>query len=289
MSREKSGSEVVLYHVLKELTLPTGLCFPASREGAGGRSINRRKFYCKLLDSFPDGFEMERRHNVCVSHKPSGIPPTHPILKENLDVISINFDPVGKVNRLSNKVSGKFKKGGQKLSEKSVLCTVKCSNDCEYTIYSCISGSLVEVNERLVENPKLLKENPWSEGYIVNNHSPPGVLPQNWGRNEPNRTVTCMVLKATANDRRHLVLCHDEYRGPRSGLCRSVNTPTQIKDQLDSVYGNSAPSFTTVKFRAAEFKRSRKSLGDERSGSPNTAATDENIDTFQQMALDDCR
>ncbi|GFX72493.1 hypothetical protein TNCV_4060901 [Trichonephila clavipes] len=30
-----------------------------------------------------------------------------------------------------------------------------------------------------------------------------------------------MVLKATANDRRHLALCHDEFRGPRSGLYRS--------------------------------------------------------------------
>ncbi|GFW50863.1 uncharacterized protein TNCV_3591451 [Trichonephila clavipes] len=50
---------------------------------------------------------------------------------------------------------------------------------------------------------------------------PQSVLPLNWGGIEPNRTVTCMVLKATANDRRHLVLCHDEFRGPRSGLCRS--------------------------------------------------------------------
>ncbi|GFW21666.1 uncharacterized protein TNCV_4281811 [Trichonephila clavipes] len=29
-----------------------------------------------------------------------------------------------------------------------------------------------------------------------------GVLPQNWGGTEPNRTVTCVVLRATANDRR---------------------------------------------------------------------------------------
>ncbi|GFX59925.1 hypothetical protein TNCV_4984381 [Trichonephila clavipes] len=28
-----------------------------------------------------------------------------------------------------------------------------------------------------------------------------GVLSQNWGGIEPNRTVTCMVLKAMANDR----------------------------------------------------------------------------------------
>ncbi|GFW08110.1 hypothetical protein TNCV_2978771 [Trichonephila clavipes] len=29
---------------------------------------------------------------------------------------------------------------------------------------------------------------------------PQGTLPQNWGGIELNRTVTCMVLKATAND-----------------------------------------------------------------------------------------
>ncbi|GFU94219.1 uncharacterized protein TNCV_1302691 [Trichonephila clavipes] len=50
---------------------------------------------------------------------------------------------------------------------------------------------------------------------------PPGVLPQNWGGNKPNHTVTCMVLKATANGMRHLALCHVEFRGPRYGLCRS--------------------------------------------------------------------
>ncbi|GFX67215.1 HTH_48 domain-containing protein [Trichonephila clavipes] len=53
------------------------------------------------------------------------------------------------------------------------------------------------------------------------------------------------------------------------------DTPNQIKDELDSVYGDCAPSFTTVKFWAAELKRGCKSLeDDERSGSPNTANTD---------------
>ncbi|GFV91958.1 uncharacterized protein TNCV_1893941 [Trichonephila clavipes] len=33
----------------------------------------------------------------------------------------------------------------------------------------------------------------------------------------PNRTVTCMVLKATVKDMRHLALCHDEYLGFRTG------------------------------------------------------------------------
>ncbi|GFY32695.1 uncharacterized protein TNCV_4638011 [Trichonephila clavipes] len=50
---------------------------------------------------------------------------------------------------------------------------------------------------------------------------PQGVLPQNWGENELNRSVTCMVLKASANDRGQLALYSDEFRRPSSGLCRS--------------------------------------------------------------------
>ena len=66
-----------------------------------------------------------------------------------------------------------------------------------------------------------------------------------------------------------------------------ANTPTQIKDELDSVYGDSVPSFTTVKFLAAEFKRRHKSLGyDKRSGRPKTATTDENNAKVHQMVLD---
>ncbi|GFV30200.1 hypothetical protein TNCV_96771 [Trichonephila clavipes] len=50
---------------------------------------------------------------------------------------------------------------------------------------------------------------------------------------------------------------------------------------------DSAPPFTTVKLWAAEFKRGRKRLrGDERSGRPSTATTDENIIKVQQMGLD---
>ncbi|GFW40168.1 uncharacterized protein TNCV_5118511 [Trichonephila clavipes] len=46
------------------------------------------------------------------------------------------------------------------------------------------------------------------------NH-PQGVLPKNWSGTEQTRTVTCMVLKAKANDRRkNLALSHDEFRGP---------------------------------------------------------------------------
>ncbi|GFT75813.1 uncharacterized protein TNCV_851191 [Trichonephila clavipes] len=43
---------------------------------------------------------------------------------------------------------------------------------------------------------------------------PQGVLPQNWGGTEKNRTFTCMVLKAKTNDRRKNLALHcDEFRG----------------------------------------------------------------------------
>ena len=81
-----------------------------------------------------------------------------------------------------------------------------------------------------------------------------------------------------------------EYRAVIKYLFLKGNTPTQIKVELDTVYGDNAPSFTTVKFWAAEFKRGRKSLGDdERSGRPKTATADDNIAKFHQMVLDDRR
>ena len=57
---------------------------------------------------------------------------------------------------------------------------------------------------------------------------------------------------------------------------------------MDSVYEDYASSFTTVKLWAAEFKRGRKSLGDDgRSGRPKIATTDENIAIVHQNVLDD--
>ncbi|GFW91700.1 HTH_48 domain-containing protein [Trichonephila clavipes] len=82
-------------------------------------------------------------------------------------------------------------------------------------------------------------------------------------------------------------LCLEEVVAHQNG---TSNTPTQIKYELDPEYGNSTPSFTTVKFWAVEFKRGRKSLGhDERSGLPNTATTEENIVKVHQMVLDNHR
>ncbi|GFS66191.1 follicle-stimulating hormone receptor [Trichonephila clavipes] len=81
-----------------------------------------------------------------------------------------------------------------------------------------------------------------------------------------------------------------KYRAVVKYLFLKGNTPTQIKDELNHVYGDSSPSFTTVKFWAAEFKRGLKSFGDdERSGRPSTTTTDEKIVKVHQMVLHDHR
>jgi histone-lysine N-methyltransferase SETMAR len=60
--------------------------------------------------------------------------------------------------------------------------------------------------------------------------------------------------------------------------------------ELDSTLGESAPSFTTVKYWAVEFKRGRTSCQDEhRSGRPIEVTTPEMVKKFHKMVLDDRR
>ncbi|GFW10624.1 uncharacterized protein TNCV_4917431 [Trichonephila clavipes] len=84
---------------------------------------------------------------------------------------------------------------------------------CKCIVPSQHGGTL---NSRRVASPLVRlveREDRWETS-----DQPQSVLPLNWGGTEPSRTFTCMVLKATDNDRRHLALCHDEFRGPQPGL-----------------------------------------------------------------------
>jgi histone-lysine N-methyltransferase SETMAR len=67
-------------------------------------------------------------------------------------------------------------------------------------------------------------------------------------------------------------------------------TPTDIKNELDSTLKETAPSFSTVKKWAAEFKRGRTSIeDDERTGRPKTATTDEIVAKINNAVLNDRR
>jgi UPF0436 protein C9orf6 homolog len=84
--------------------------------------------------------------------------PSHPILAQNKLVIEIDFKIDERIDRSNNKVSGKFKKGAQKLDPESILCNISCEDGSSYTLMACMKGKLVEINDNLILNPNLLKE-----------------------------------------------------------------------------------------------------------------------------------
>ncbi|KAM6899358.1 protein Abitram [Xenentodon cancila] len=92
---------------------------------------------------------------------------THPVLQNGRGIKSINYQISSNCSRLNNKVSGKSKRGGQFLTDFAPLCRITCSDETEYTVYSCIRGRLLEVNENILETPNLLLEKPSTEGYIA--------------------------------------------------------------------------------------------------------------------------
>lgn len=79
-------------------------------------------------------------------------------------ITSINFD-IGNCDRSKNQVSGKGKRGAMNLQPLSTLAIVTCAGGSEYKVISTITGKLVEVNERLHENPKLIGID--GDGYIA--------------------------------------------------------------------------------------------------------------------------
>lgn len=73
------------------------------------------------------------------------------------------------------------------------------------------------------------------------------------------------------------------YYDFRRGLTRQ-----QCTDQLNSTFGDEAPSFATVKRWYNEFNRGRRSLNDEfREGRPKSVVVPENIDAVQNMIIQD--
>ncbi|NWI64254.1 F206A protein, partial [Todus mexicanus] len=91
----------------------------------------------------------------------------HPLLQSGKTIKSINYQISANCSRLQNKVSGKSKRGAQFLTELAPLCRISSSDGEEYTIYSCIRGRLIEVNENILSNPTILQEKPSTEGYIA--------------------------------------------------------------------------------------------------------------------------
>jgi transposase len=79
-----------------------------------------------------------------------------------------------------------------------------------------------------------------------------------------------------------------EYRVVIKFFVKEGFTPNEIHSKFIKVYGDSSPSFSTIKKWAAEFKRDCPSLEDDpREGCPKSATTPEIIEQAHDMILDD--
>lgn len=82
----------------------------------------------------------------------------------------------------------------------------------------------------------------------------------------------------------------NEYRAVIKFLTLEGQSPKNIHERLVAVYGESSPSYATVKRWAREFQCGRESLQDDaRSGRPSTSITQENIETVHQLVLNNRR
>jgi transposase len=79
-----------------------------------------------------------------------------------------------------------------------------------------------------------------------------------------------------------------EYRAFIKFFAKEGLMPNEIHSKFIKVYGNSSPSFSTIKKWAAKFKHGHTSLEDDpREGRPKSATTPEIIEQVHNMVLDD--
>lgn len=117
-----------------------------------------KHYYCR--DNAVDEVHTILHHSnrICLI----GLDISHVAVKKGIK--SINFD-VGNCDRSKNQVSGKGKRGAMNLQPSSMLAIVTCNDDSEYKVVSCITGKLVEINERLGNNPELIGKDGY--GYVA--------------------------------------------------------------------------------------------------------------------------
>ncbi|CAI9117040.1 OLC1v1018352C2 [Oldenlandia corymbosa var. corymbosa] len=108
-----------------------------------------------------DQYVHRHANGLCVV----GLAPGHVAFKDEGGVIAVDFN-VGKADRSGIKVTGKRKKNAQHFESNTALCKV-ITKDSSYIVRCCVKGSLLEVNERLMNHPGLLNASADREGYIA--------------------------------------------------------------------------------------------------------------------------
>lgn len=109
-----------------------------------------KKFYYRKADTDNEDHQILIHSNrICLV----GLAPSHIAFVKGIKSVDFN---IGNIDRRDIHLSGKGKKGAMNLQPSSALAVVTCKDDTQYKIISCITGKLLEVNERLLDDPELL-------------------------------------------------------------------------------------------------------------------------------------
>ena len=85
-----------------------------------------------------------------------GVSPSHPQLQPPRRVVEVAYRS-GDGKSLANlAVSGKKKSGASFFTARDMVCAVTVDDGSSFTVYACVRGSVIEVNERLRAEPQLL-------------------------------------------------------------------------------------------------------------------------------------
>ncbi|CRK94730.1 CLUMA_CG008231, isoform A [Clunio marinus] len=120
------------------------------------------RFYHKKTSE--DGNENEdhlilyHSNRVCLI----GLAQSHIAFKKGIVGITYN---IGNCDRSLNQVKGKHKKGGMNLQPLTTLAIITCKDGSEYKVLSCVTGKLIETNDRLKGN--LNKLSIEGSGYVA--------------------------------------------------------------------------------------------------------------------------
>ena len=127
--------------VMCEVSLPS---IPAIEDSIGStnpedyKTVTERyytKFYCvdQDRDKHQDILVLNHSNKICLIT----VAPTHPVIADKLRVNKVNFEVSKKIDRKSNKTSGKSKKGGQALEHSSILAIIETDSGSYPVKVSC--------------------------------------------------------------------------------------------------------------------------------------------------------
>ncbi|XP_014224731.1 FAM206 family protein CG9288 [Trichogramma pretiosum] len=123
----------------------------------------KRYYQIDVQRPYDDMCVMIHSNRICMI----SLAPSHFLLQGEENVETLSYKVTEKCDRTVNKTSGKAKHGAQPMQANSNLCRITTNKGTNFTIKCCMIGKLMEVNQKLIKDPTLLKEEPHDGGYIA--------------------------------------------------------------------------------------------------------------------------